>query len=77
MPLRKIRDFKNDPKYAQCLSPDHDPPAGMCLDPGEYEWECPRCGKIARLVIPLRECGQHNGGVDKTKEYWLRKGLLG
>lgn len=39
MPIRKI----SDEKLEYCTSDDHCPPNHMYLEPGLYEYECPKC----------------------------------
>ena len=39
MSLRKIADEK-----LPCLSPEHNPPGKIVLDPGTYEHTCDQCG---------------------------------
>jgi hypothetical protein len=63
MPTRKVKDYEKDPKYATCLDPDHKPPTMVVWDPGEYEHTCPRCGRITKFVVPMRECMHHTKGV--------------
>ena len=47
MPLEKIA---NAPKH--CLSPEHDPPSHMVLDPGTYKYTCPMCGEAVTFTVP-------------------------
>ena len=46
MSLKKIKDTEI------CTSPEHNPPAFMHLEPGEYEWTCPQCGHITKFTVP-------------------------
>jgi len=46
--LRKIRDIEEP-----CLSPEHNPPTMICLDPGGYEYVCPSCGHTTVFTVPL------------------------
>ena len=48
MPIRKIEDFKKE-----CQSPEHNPPRYQVFEPGEYEYECPVCGKRQIFIVPL------------------------
>ena len=45
--LRKIADVPEP-----CLSPEHDPPSHIVLEPGVYEYTCPACGETKSFVIP-------------------------
>lgn len=54
MPFRKLEDAPED--KTACMDPEHDPPTGICLDPGTYEYSCPRCRnkkiiKISRITF--------------------------
>lgn len=49
MPLKKIRSLPVD---RPCLDPEHNPPTMIVLEPGEYEYECPRCGHKQRFIVP-------------------------
>lgn len=46
--LRKIRDIK-----PPCLSPEHNPPNNIVLEPGEYEYICPACGHRVEFIVPV------------------------
>jgi len=48
MPLKKIKDYTR-----VCISPEHNPPTNIVLEPGKYEYECPVCGKITKFIVPL------------------------
>lgn len=52
MPTRKI----DEPSWADairyCQHPDHNPPTHRVFEPGEYEHECPNCGKKIRFSVP-------------------------
>jgi hypothetical protein len=79
MPTRKVRDYEKDPKYSQCLDPDHRPPTMVVWDPGEYEHTCPRCGNIIKFIVPVRECmntkpGENVLGQKSAFHDLLRKG---
>lgn len=50
MPTRKIRDIT--PQQG-CTDPEHEPPSHMVFTPGEFEHECPGCGKKTRFTVPL------------------------
>ena len=66
MPLRKIRDIPGP-----CLSPQHNPPMNIHLDPGEYEYTCPACGESFRFVVPGFYCESkptYNSSLPSTPE---------
>jgi len=44
--LRKISDDSKP-----CLSPAHNPPAHISLQPGKYEYTCPSCGKTVTFYV--------------------------
>ncbi len=46
--LRKIEDAKQP-----CLSPEHNPPMNIYLEPGTYEYVCPSCGERVVFVVPM------------------------
>jgi len=48
--LRKIRDIE------LCLSPEHNPPGQIVLEPGEYEYICPACGHRVTFTVPAIVC---------------------
>lgn len=57
MPLRKIEHknyswVKSFKPFKPCMHPEHNPPSHMVFEPGEYEWECPGCGKITKFTVP-------------------------
>lgn len=35
-----------------CLSPDHNPPTHIVLEPGTHEHTCPLCGKPQIVIVP-------------------------
>jgi hypothetical protein len=37
----------------RCTHPEHDPPNMIVLEPGEYTWQCPACGKTVTFTVPL------------------------
>lgn len=51
--LRKISDIKFKKR---CLSPEHNPPTHMYLEPGEYEYTCPSCGHVTTFIVPEISC---------------------
>jgi len=51
MPLEKIADAPQP-----CLSPEHDPPESIVLEPGTYRWTCPSCGQVTEFEVPLVTC---------------------
>jgi len=53
MPTRKVRDI--DPQIV-CRHPEHNPPGMMVYEPGEYEHECPGCGRIVHFTVWPRYC---------------------
>jgi hypothetical protein len=70
MPTRKVRDYEKNPKYSQCLDPEHLPPTMVVWDPGEYEHECPRCHHITKFIVPISECNL--SGLCKVQESFNR-----
>ena len=50
---RKIRDITPEER---CRHPDHDPAGSIVLSPGDYEHECPSCGKKQYFHVPLITC---------------------
>jgi hypothetical protein len=44
--LRKIGDSEQ-----VCLSPEHNPPSHIVLEPGTYEYVCPSCGKRIEFIV--------------------------
>lgn len=42
------------PEKPKCSSPEHAPPGMIVLDPGNYTWECPTCGK--RTIFRINAC---------------------
>lgn len=54
MPLRKISEPSS--RRERCLSPEHNPPNMIVLQPGTYEHECPSCGHVTVFTIPLITC---------------------
>jgi hypothetical protein len=53
MPLRKISEPS---RRERCLSPEHNPPNMIVLQPGTYEHTCPSCGHATVFTIPLIIC---------------------
>jgi hypothetical protein len=56
MPLRRLPDPEEEDIYGPykkppCLSPEHKPPMHMVLEPGRYEWTCPKCGHKTIFVV--------------------------
>ena len=49
--LKKIRDASN-----YCKSEEHNPPSHIVLEPGTYEYECPRCGHKQVFTVPNITC---------------------
>ena len=47
--MKKIKDYTKE----VCMSPEHNPPSHMVFEPGEYEHECPSCGKKQIVIVPL------------------------
>lgn len=48
MPLHKIigNSFTAPwEKIISCEDPSHNPPHNLLLEPGDYVWECPACGR--------------------------------
>lgn len=57
--LRKIRDLQPEwgqPRPEPCLSPDHEFPSMVVLEPGVWEHECPSCGRKTTVTVPLVTC---------------------
>jgi len=48
--LRKIEGKKWIKK--QCMSPEHNPPMHIVLQPGTYEYVCPACGNKIKFTVP-------------------------
>ena len=46
--LRKIADAESAP----CMSPEHNPPMHIVLEPGTYGYVCPACGQQTTFVVP-------------------------
>lgn len=42
MPIKKLSDWK-DKFTPDCSDPEHEPPSILHLEPGLYEYICPRC----------------------------------
>ncbi len=40
----------------KCLNEEHNPPSHISLKPGRHTYECPSCGKITIINIPLITC---------------------
>lgn len=34
-----------------CLSPEHNPPNMIVLEPGTHTWKCPACGKETKFTV--------------------------
>jgi len=49
MGFRKLSETID--KYEDCLDPEHLPSGYIVLEPGTYEYTCPRCGKITIVTI--------------------------
>ena len=45
--LRKI----SGPEPAPCMSPEHNLPLHIVLEPGTYEYTCPACGQKTTFVV--------------------------
>jgi len=52
MPFRKIQEAPDDSAAGACADPEHDPPTGICLKPGVYEYSCPTCSAKRIIRIP-------------------------
>ena len=52
--LKRISNNEWDEK--PCLSPEHNPPTHIVLQPGTYEYTCPSCGKTVRFIVPSITC---------------------
>ncbi len=61
MPLRKLPEPKS--QGIVCLHSEHNPPGGIVLDPGVYEWVCPGCGKATQFRVPERPSLNTSCGV--------------
>lgn len=46
--FRKIAEFP-----MPCLHPEHKPPMHIVLQPGLYEYECPGCGMVTTIRVPV------------------------
>jgi hypothetical protein len=53
MPLEQIKDYTKD---MPCQHPEHNPPNCIALQPGEYRYTCPGCGKETVFTVPLITC---------------------
>jgi hypothetical protein len=53
MPLKKIKSHR---MKDVCLHPEHNPPSHIVLEPGDYIYSCPECGKEKVLSVPLITC---------------------
>ena len=42
-------DFQ--PIKEPCMSPEHNPPSMMVLQPGTHTWKCPKCGAIQKINV--------------------------
>jgi hypothetical protein len=55
MPLKKIEPLPDTIYRATarrpCISPEHNPPSHMVMEPGEYEWTCPACGDVMPFTV--------------------------
>ena len=49
--LRKVADVEEP-----CMSPAHNPPTMILLEPGVYEYTCPNCGKVTRFSVSRTIC---------------------
>ena len=50
--LRQIEKFED----TVCHDPEHNPPSLIALQPGEYKYTCPVCGKTTTFSVPLISC---------------------
>ena len=59
--LKKIKDAEQP-----CLSPEHNPPSHIVLEPGgTYEYVCPACGKRIEFTVPMVMCASKtNNRID-------------
>ena len=39
-----------------CMSPEHNPPSHIVLEPGDYEYTCPSCGRVVNFSVPFITC---------------------
>lgn len=53
--LRKLLDADGLP--VRCDHPEHDPPPRGCLQPGMYEYTCPKCERTEVFVVPPMSFG--------------------
>ena len=52
MPTRKIRDIDpRDKRFNPCRDPEHNLPGMRVFEPGDYEHECPSCGRVIRFSV--------------------------
>ncbi len=49
--LEKIGDIPNS-----CLSPEHNPPSMIVLEPGLYRYTCPACGNVVEFTVGRTIC---------------------
>ena len=52
----KPTDKNKWPKPKICLSPEHNPPGHIVLEPGMHTWVCPECGKETTYEVPPVIC---------------------
>lgn len=48
MPLEKISDAP-----FVCMSPEHNAPMWIVLEPGTYRYTCPMCGHVTIFEVPV------------------------
>lgn len=53
--LEKIADVEQP-----CLSPEHNPPSHIVLEPGIYRYTCPQCGETVTFNVRGVSCNSIN-----------------
>jgi hypothetical protein len=56
MPLEKIEGMG-----LPCMSPEHNVPMHIVLEPGTYRYTCPACGHVTVFEVPLIFCKSWSG----------------
>ena len=49
--LRKVAEAK-----PPCRDQAHNPPGYLSMQPGQYEYTCPRCKHVTKFTVPLVTC---------------------
>lgn len=51
-----FRKIEKPDEPRPCISREHEPPGNIVLQPGDYEYECPACGKVTYIHVPEIWC---------------------